>query len=262
MKIDDALSLTADVLWMDESMGRELYAFIMKARPKRILELGFAYGKSTVIMAAALDELGEGMIDTVDLEVTREIFKDPSIEDLLKEAKLSNLVNVYREEHSYTWWLKKKLDLQIKGSKIVPDYDFCYLDGSHNFTVDSCAFSIVDRLLRPGATLLLDDLKYSYGQMNARQGKSNEPPPLTIDEFDGRCRVARTRMSEDELQAFHVAAIYNLLIKTNPDYHRFRISQKSNWGWARKKGGERDARFGSGPLAWMGAMKSMMRRNS
>lgn len=223
------------VLWMSEGQAREIYDFILTTKPKRVLELGFAYGKSSAVIAAALDEVGDGVCDSVDLLAVKDIFANPTIEDLLRDLSLAARVHVHREEHSYVWFLKKRLDDQLRGRSIAPLYDFCYIDGAHNFTIDTCAFLLVDRLLEPGGTVLFDDLDYSYAEMNAGEDKPNEPPPFTVDDYDPRARVIRTRMSDDELRAYPVKAIFDLLVSTHPDYEHLRISQNGTWGWAQKR---------------------------
>ena len=235
MKLATLLNHVKNVPWMTEQQAEEIYSFIINTKPKNILELGFAHGKSTVVMAAALDELGDGFIDTIDLEVVKAIFSNPSIEELLSRTGLERYVAVHREQHSYNWWLRKKLETQLINGCYETIYDFCFLDGAHNFTVDTCAFTLANRLMNPKGTLLLDDLQYSYEAMNRSHGNSNALPPMFIDDWDPRSRVAKTRMSDDELKDCHVGTIYRLLIKTDPDYTDFRTSQNGDWGWATKR---------------------------
>jgi predicted O-methyltransferase YrrM len=48
-------------------LGRTLYDLVLEKKPKKIVEWGVLYGYSTVAMAMALDELGEGHITGYDL---------------------------------------------------------------------------------------------------------------------------------------------------------------------------------------------------
>jgi predicted O-methyltransferase YrrM len=48
-------------------LGRTFYDIVLKHKPKKIVEWGTLYGYSTIAMAMALDELGEGHIVAYDL---------------------------------------------------------------------------------------------------------------------------------------------------------------------------------------------------
>lgn len=220
---------------ISESGARELYQVILDEKPSRILELGFAQGKSSAIMGAALNELGRGRIDSVDLFASIKHYNEPTAEELIKKLELDKTVFLHREENTYNWWLKQLIQKQLRGGrKIEPIFDFVFIDGSHNFTIDTCAFTLADRLLKENALILFDDLKYNYYDMNKKQNRNNEPPNLEIESFDPRARVARTSLSESELREPHVGLIYDLIVKTHPNYGDFHTSQHDNWGWARK----------------------------
>jgi predicted O-methyltransferase YrrM len=49
------------------NIGRTLYDLVLEKRPKIIIEFGVLYGYSTIAMAMALDEIGEGHIYAYDL---------------------------------------------------------------------------------------------------------------------------------------------------------------------------------------------------
>ena len=51
----------------ENDLGRTLYDAVLKHKPKKIVEFGSFYGYSTVAMAMALDELGEGTIQVYDM---------------------------------------------------------------------------------------------------------------------------------------------------------------------------------------------------
>lgn len=56
-----------DSSFHEHDLGRTLYDLVLEKRPKKIVEWGVLYGYSTVAMAMALDELGEGHIVGYDL---------------------------------------------------------------------------------------------------------------------------------------------------------------------------------------------------
>ncbi len=235
MKFDEIWKNVRRIPHISELGARELYQVILDEKPSRILELGFAQGKSSAIMGAALKKLGHGRIDSVDLFVSMVRYNNPSAEELIEKLELDQIVFLHREQNTYNWWLKNMIQQQLRrSSRIEPIFDFVFIDGSHNFTIDTCAFTLVDRLLKTGSLILFDDLEYNYYDINERQNRSNDPPELEIDSYDPRARVLRTHMSESELREPHVGLIYNLLVKTHPNYGEFRTSQNGNWGWARK----------------------------
>ena len=70
-----------------------------------------------------------------------------------------------REFSSYTWWLKEQVQARSdRAGNVEPLYDFVYLDGAKNWTIDGLAVVLVEKLLRPGGWLLMDDLDWTYAQ--------------------------------------------------------------------------------------------------
>ena len=134
-------------------LARELYDFILETKPAQCLELGFGHGVSSCYIAAALDELGSGHLTTVDLVAAQE-WQDPSIETLLEKTRLDSYVTVRREQTGYNWFLQKMIYRNSQGNSCTPLYDFCFLDGAKNWTIDSSAFFLMDKLLKDDGWLL------------------------------------------------------------------------------------------------------------
>jgi len=118
---------------------------------------------------------------------------------------------VYHEPTSYTWRLMKMLQQDP-----TPRFDLCYIDGAHNWFVDALAYFLADRLLRPGGWMVLDDLYWTYASSPALKGSEEV-----------------RRMPPDEQTTQQVKQIYDLLIKTHPDYHNFRVEE--TWAFAQKR---------------------------
>ena len=110
MEFEAVRAILKDTPYMGVDEAWELYNFILRHRPRRCLELGHAHGASSLYIAAALDELGGGHLDSVDLLSSAE--RVPNIETLFAEAGLSDYLNVYREQNSYTWFLKRRIEQQ------------------------------------------------------------------------------------------------------------------------------------------------------
>lgn len=234
MKFQDARDIVGDTPYLNADEGRELYNHILKTRPANCLELGHAHGVSSIYIAAALEETGQGRLDTVDLLTSRD--RAPNLETLLEGTSLVRVVNIHREKNSYNWFLKMKIQSQTSKGRCQPCYDFCFFDGAKNWTIDGFAFFLVDKLLRAEGWLLFDDMKWSYGKVAGR------------DSSDG---VTLRSLSDAEIREPHVELIYRSLIMQHPGYSNFCI-QDDWWGWAQKtKDGKRtvtlSAKTGAGP---------------
>jgi predicted O-methyltransferase YrrM len=180
-----------------------------------VLELGTAHGASAAYVAAALQENGKGRLVTVDRAGAG---YEPRA--LLAELGLLDYVDlVVREDSSYDWYLKEQIEQRSDADgNCDPVFDFCYLDGAHNWTIDGLAVFLVEKLLRPGAWLLLDDLEWSYGS-----SPSGAPEPFPL--------------SEPERREAHMRAVFDLLVRQHPSFTQFRV-EDGNWGWAQKAPGE------------------------
>jgi predicted O-methyltransferase YrrM len=223
MKLTKILAKTRDIPYISEDRKKELYDFVLNNKPKNILELGFAHGASTCVMAAALDEIGKGQIDAIDVYPAKKWQDDLiSIEELSSSLGLKSYINIYREKRCYTWWIKKQLQNKAANTAWV-NYDFIYIDGSHNWTIDSSAFFLCEKLLNNGGWILFDDLKYTYARVMQQ-----------YPERTHTAGVSHYTMSEDELNEPAVGLIFELLVRTHPHFGEFRYSQDNDWGWTRK----------------------------
>jgi predicted O-methyltransferase YrrM len=199
--------------------ARRLYDWVLESAPERILELGVAHGTATCYMAAALDELGHGTITAVDLLSSRHHYV-PSPEQQLLSAGLSEYVRIVRYETGYSWFLHDEIKRQTSNDACEPNYDFCVIDGSKNWTIDGGAFFLVDKLLRPGGVLVFDDYSWSYALADRRR-----------DATDG---VTHRELSVDELRTPAIREVFELLVKQHPAYAEFELYPVEDWAVARK----------------------------
>ena len=218
MKFLEIRDLLEGIPFTTPQRGEELYNFILREKPKECLELGFAHGVASCYMAAALDELGEGRLTCVDLVIDEG--RSPSLPELLKKTGLDEKVEVhiFREHTGYNWFLKKQIEQQTKIQITCSTlYDFCFIDGAKNWTIDGLAFFLVDKLLKEHGWILFDDLNWSY----LLAGHSV---------CDG---IAVDSLSEDEREEAHIDRIFRLLVMQHPNYSEFNITD-STWAWAHK----------------------------
>jgi predicted O-methyltransferase YrrM len=202
-------NIVADLPHMSLPQADYLSAFIDEHDIQDILELGFAHGVSSCYMAAAIQRRGKGRLTTIDRNGAKG--RKPSINELLERTGLSKHVSVYFEPTSYNWRLMKFLEQDTR-----PQFDLCYLDGAHDWFVDGFAFCLTHLLLRPGGWIIFDDIEWTYASS----------PTLRDTELV-------RKMPEDEKSTPHVRKVYELLVRSNPDYHNFRV--ENGWAFAQKK---------------------------
>lgn len=216
-KIRDRL---AGVPFIGVSNARYLYELIVRERLTRILELGIAHGTATCYMAAALEELGEGRITSVDLQDTRYV---PSPEQQLERFGFERFVEIHRMKTGYTWFLHDEIRRRTLNDSCRPVYDLCIIDGPKQWTIDGFAFFLVDKLLNRGGYLVFDDYSWTFAMADGRREAT--------DGFTHR------RLSEDELNTPHISEVFELLVKQHPDYSELAVHPIDDWAIARKTGG-------------------------
>ncbi|MCB2203214.1 class I SAM-dependent methyltransferase [bacterium] len=211
MTFEQVLPHLENVPHMPPERGKLVYEFVMKQKPQRVLELGFAHGTSSCYMAAAMDELGEGQVLTMDSHEAKK--RQPDITTLMEKTGLGNRIQPVHAERSYTWELMKLIEEQTKDGKTEPLFDFVFIDGGHTWDSDGFAFLLADRLLRPGGWVLFDDVTWTPSEC---AGES------WVDD-----------MPQEEQDVAHVEKIFNLLVVPTPSYDSFEYD--GTWAWARKK---------------------------
>lgn len=202
---DEALTVVGSTPHISLDRARELYEFVRRGHFRNCLELGFAHAASTVYIAAALEFNNAGHLTSVDLEAARDRIPPPT--SLVDGAGLASRVTLVFEPISYNWFLHRTLRDQLRDGRIVPCYDFCYLDGAHTWVDDGFAFFLVDKLLTPGAWIIFDDLSWK---------------------FDHRW----PSMRPEEKALAQVGEVFELLVTPHTGY--IEIRNDGVWGYARK----------------------------
>lgn len=210
MSLDDTYKILKDIFGMSFGQAKYLENFVNSKNLSSFLELGFAHGVSSCYLATILKDNGGGHLTTIDLDSAKN--RNPNIECLLKKLDLESFVSVYYEYESYNWRLMNFIE-----ANDGPIFDFCYIDGAHDWNVDGFAFVLVDKLLKPGGWVVFDDMNWSFGSSPTMKN------------------IARVKnMPDDVKNTPHVAKVFNLLVKTNPNYCNFEITD-FGWGIAQKK---------------------------
>lgn len=209
---DEVARAIAGIEFMSPAQGRLVYDHVRRTNARDVLELGTAHGVGAAYMAAA-----GANVTTVDFQGAH---YDPSPEDVRRRAGVD--FTIVREFSSYTWWLKTQVEQRTdEHGNVTPAYDFVYLDGAKNWTIDGLAVILVEKLLRPGGWLLMDDLEWTYAQDPRR------------DATDG---IVHRDLSEPERSEPHLRAVFDLIVAQHPSFTELRREDEW-WGWARKNPG-------------------------
>ncbi|UCH85657.1 MAG: class I SAM-dependent methyltransferase [Candidatus Latescibacterota bacterium] len=209
------------VAYISDLNARYLYELIIREKLTNILELGVAHGTATCYMAAALDEIGGGQITSVDL-LERETLFDPSPEGQLADAGLSHLVRIVRMQTGYTWFLHDEIKRLTINDVCGSEYDLCLIDGPKNWTIDGCAFFLVDKILKVNGWIIFDDYLWTYGPHR--------------EATDG---ITHRNLSEEERVTPQIREVFELLVKQHPHYSEFVLSRDTNWAIARKRASDK-----------------------
>jgi len=223
MEFDRVADAVEGVPVMSRHQGRIVYDHIRSTGARDVLEIGTAHGVSAAFMAAAVEENGGGRITSLDWW---NVGWEPEAADVLTRAGLIDRVDLVRiRDSSYDWWLKERVAERSDGAgNCEPMYDFCYIDGAHNFTIDGLAVVLVEKLLRPAGWLLMDDLNWTYEGWGALEDQAAS-------------RGILYPLSQSEQTEPHIRAVFELIVKQHPSFTEFR-DQDHLWGWARKAPGE------------------------
>lgn len=197
-----------DLPFLNPKLGTRLLNWLIRQQSKNILEIGTAHGVSTSYLAAAAAHTG-GHVTTVD---HCKAAWAPGPDEVLKRVNLREHVTLIQIEHSsYAWWLRGLLARDPS-----PRFDFCFLDGVHDFAVDAAAVILIERLLVPGGWLLMDDLGWLHHDRSPR------------------CKGAGYPYSEDELSTPPLREVFEHFVAPNPVFSE--VTVEDGWlGWAQKR---------------------------
>jgi predicted O-methyltransferase YrrM len=120
--------------------GRFLYALVRGAAPGGVVEFGTSFGISTIYMAAAIRDRGNGTIVTTELHAG----KAEAASGYFEQAGLSDVIDLRVGDALET--LKN----------LQPNVSFVFLDGWKNLYLP--VLHLLEPVLMPGAIVVADDL--------------------------------------------------------------------------------------------------------
>jgi predicted O-methyltransferase YrrM len=219
MKFTVIESYVGDTPFISKSNAKILYEMILDQKLTRILELGIAHGTATCYMAAALDEIGSGLITSVDILNPTPPF-EPSAEEQLERAGLSKFAEIVRMQTGYTWFLHDDIRRHTTENRCHEVYDLCIIDGPKNWTIDGAAFFLVDKLLKKSGWIIFDDYYWTYGAADKQR-----------EVTDG---ITHRQLSKSERETPHIKEVFELLVKQHPSYSNLSVVEGADWAMAQK----------------------------
>ena len=188
MGFDDVARAVAGVPFMSPEQGRLVYDHVRATRPAAVLELGTAHGVGAAYLAAALADNAHGHLTTVDFAGAA---YDPAPEAVLARAGVAERVTD-RARVLLLHVVAQGAGAGALGPRAATSsraYDFVYLDGAKNWTIDGLAVVLVEKLLRPGGWLLMDDLDVDLRAGPGPRGDRRDRAPRAVR---ARAHASRT----------------------------------------------------------------------
>ncbi len=127
--------------------GKALYDLIRRTKVKNTLEIGMAYGLSTLFICQAHRDNGAGYHTAID-PFENTMWRSVGLTNI-KKAGLENVFRFY-EAPSY--------DVLPQLTRSKESFGFVFIDGSHLFDYALVDFFYTDKLLEPGGYVMFDDL--------------------------------------------------------------------------------------------------------
>jgi predicted O-methyltransferase YrrM len=128
-------------------VGIVLYQLVRALKPSRTVEVGMAYGLSTLFICQGLRDNGSGHHTAIDpLQEAR--FKTIGLLNM-ERASLKSLLRFYQAPSD-----EVLPQLRVQNER----FDFAFIDGNHRFDYTLVDFFYLDKLLDIGGHIALDDL--------------------------------------------------------------------------------------------------------
>ena len=144
---------------------------IVEKKLIRGLEIGTLFGFSTLFLADAFAQTG-GYLDTIDIRYAKRTWIDGrEIEDIHEVAE--RLVAEAGHARRVTFHTGDSNNVLAELVAARHEYDFALIDGSHKFAVALLDFIGVDRILRSGGYVALDDIGANVSSKDGLAGGPN-----------------------------------------------------------------------------------------
>ncbi|HJN09568.1 MAG TPA: class I SAM-dependent methyltransferase [Pirellulaceae bacterium] len=126
---------------------RALYSTVLTRKPQLVVEIGMAYGVSTLAILSALEANGQGRLISIDPYIGWPTGRLVA----LNQVERAGLAG--RHEHRHECSYAALAQLKQEG----PPADFVYIDGNHNFDYAFTDFFLSDKLIATGGLIGFND---------------------------------------------------------------------------------------------------------
>lgn len=202
-----------NIFLLPEDAMRYIHQFIIENKLVDCVELGTGFGATSCVIVDALEILNAGHLTTID----RYFHQPVNVKVLLDHANVPDKrLEIVADILGYNWYLPEVLRRQTQDGICKPRFDFCLLDGAHEWEPDALAFNLIAPLIKPNGWVAIDDLNFCLRMIpNWQESHGNH--------------------SDKELDTYQMQMVYDLVVKTHPDFCDFHISHDGRIGWARKR---------------------------
>jgi predicted O-methyltransferase YrrM len=213
---------------ISQEEGNFLQDLIRRVQPEVTLEVGCAFGVSSLFICEALREVN----------ATKHIIIDPMQHSSrwagigranLRRAGYTDLVE-FHEVPSYQCLAR----LTEQGMKI----DFAFIDGQHTFDYVLVDFFLVDKLLKPGGIVVLDDFAYPSIRDVCRYALTNlcyqcvGPPPPQMPLWRKHARRLYRRVHRDGIGGVVTAPLRRIVSQGSPSDRQLKLPNHYDVGYA------------------------------
>lgn len=135
---------------IDEPYAEALYRMVLNLRPACCLEIGMAYGVSSLAILTALRQIGEGRLTSIDPNQSTEFSGAGS--QAVRRAGLDAYHTLIERPDFQA--LPALLDDRVR-------LDFAYIDGWHTFDYTLLDFFYIDKMLNVGGVVGFNDCGFA-----------------------------------------------------------------------------------------------------
>ena len=139
------MNIEIESSYRKNDIGKTIYETVLKYKPKIAIDFGVLYGYSTVCMAKALKEIGEGKIIVYDLW-NKYPYRHAVKKDFIKNMKKYNLLDVIEiKQLDFFEWLKNPVY-----------FDFMHLDISNDGYIIEYVYNKLRSFIEDGSVIIFE----------------------------------------------------------------------------------------------------------
>ena len=130
--------------------GIELYKIIKKYKPKKLVEIGFAVGISTLFMLCALENNAELISVDPYQKIQWDKFGLINVDNILKEQNLPKTIHKFIEDYSNNFFTNTN-----------KSFDLVFIDGDHSYEGTMIDLIGANKVLKKNGLMIIDDVLFN-----------------------------------------------------------------------------------------------------